>query len=258
MGEIAFSLLDVGQGLAAVVQTRTHILVYDAGPRTLNWDSGRNIVVPYLQSRGIVHLDKLVISHPDNDHIGGARAILAHFPVATIATSVPAALATPVTQLCLSGTTWQWDGVTFRFLYPSLYALQGARKNDRSCVLRIDNGDHAILLTGDIERYAEEQLWRDPAVILSADIMVVPHHGSKTSAWQPFVAKVRPKFVLYALGYRNRYHFPHQSVVALYHLLGAKQFTTAAHGMIFWQIDHRALHQPVLYRQQAARYWWQR
>jgi competence protein ComEC len=255
IGDYWLSVLDVGQGLSVVVQTHSHVLVYDAGPKfNANVDMGQSVVLPFLQTQGVSHLDMLVVSHGDNDHIGGAHAILHALPVFDIATSVPAMLPTPHTQLCHSGMAWNWDKVYFSFIYPD--SSQIKFDNDSSCVLRIDNGFQRVLLTGDIEKFAENALVAKASQQLPAEILVAPHHGSKTSAIKDFVSIVRPRYVLYATGYRNRYHFPHASVVNAYANIGASQYNTAESGTIGFKLARgRPIEGPRAYRSLYRRYW---
>lgn len=229
-GDIWLTLLDVGQGLSVVIQTQRHLLVYDAGPNMAGHDAGERIVVPYLRTLGANRVDALVISHGDNDHIGGASSIMQAFPVLSIKTSVPEKFNSGLVTTCLAGQHWEWDGVTFSFLYPTEQNL--GLTNDSSCVLKIENQAHQVLLTGDIERYAEEQLVLNKAP-LKADLLIAPHHGSKTSDLLDFIQLVDPKFVFYATGYQNRYHFPHAEVVRRYTDLGVKQLNTVDTGAIF-------------------------
>ena len=251
-GEVWMTLLDVGQGLSAVIQTKHHLLVYDAGLKFGDSiDMGESVVVPYLRTMGAKKIDDLVISHGDADHIGGAKAVLKSFPVKRIQTSVPEKL--PTSTYCLAGEKWEWDGVMFSFLYPDRSDLD--RGNDSSCVLRIESaGKKSVLLTGDIEKYAERQLLQNNLDDLSATILIAPHHGSKTSALPAFVKAVHPNFILYATGYRNRYHFPHQRVVESYQEIGSHQLNSAETGAMMFQLNgEREAYQ--LYRPSHARYW---
>lgn len=247
------TLLDVGQGLAVVVQTKSHVLIYDAGAKFSDTsDMGERVVIPYLLANKISTIDALVISHGDNDHIGGARAILETLPVQSIKTSVVKKFLSA--QYCLRGDQWNWDGVDFSFLYPTFNQLDLG--NDSSCVLRIDNGQYSVLLTGDIEKFAQQTLVNLEGSHLASTILIAPHHGSKTSGLQQFVEIVHPKIVLYSIGYRNRYHFPHVSIVEKYNSIHAQQFNTAENGMIRFKIDtENLLPQPELYRIQHKKYW---
>jgi competence protein ComEC len=254
-GDFWMTLLDVGQGLSVIVQTKQHTLLYDAGPRlSANMDSGESIVLPYLRTMNIKKIDILVISHGDNDHIGGANAIIKNKPVHAIFTSTPEKLSSQIARYCLAGMHWQWDGVDFSFLYPPRKDLD--KGNDSSCVLRIDNGEHAILLSGDIEKYAENVLTDGRLSLLSASILVAPHHGSKTSGQASFIQAVHPQFVLYSTGYRNRYHFPHPTVVSAYNEIGAKQLNTSDTGTLLFKLEkNQPKRQPELYREKHKRYW---
>jgi len=148
-GDFIFTLLDVGQGLSAVVETHERVLVYDTGARfSPSFDMGSAVIEPYLRQRGISRIDALVISHGDNDHIGGARSLLGAFPVGELLTSVPERLPEFRSSTCVVGQQWEWDGVSFRVLGPSTMA---SNANDNSCVLKVDGAGGSVLLTGDIE-----------------------------------------------------------------------------------------------------------
>lgn len=254
-GNFWLTLLDVGQGLSVVVQTKSHVLVYDAGPKySENFDMGASVVVPYLRTNGTKTLDMLVVSHGDNDHIGGAPFIIHSLPVTMIKTSVPEKITNHTAELCLAGTAWEWDGVKFDFIYPTVNELHLG--NDSSCVLRVSNGTHAILLTGDVEKFAEKQMLQKVPQYLPASILIAPHHGSKTSGVEQFVNAVHPSYVLYATGYRNRYHFPHVSVVRSYTEMNSQQFSTAECGEIQFRLDrNKMIAPPLLYRTEKQRYW---
>jgi competence protein ComEC len=254
-GEARFTLLDVGQGLAAVVQTQNHVLVFDAGPRfSSGFNTGEAVVAPYLRSQGRRRIDTLVVSHGDNDHIGGVAGLRAELPVAQVLSSVPQRV--DDASMCEAGQRWQWDGVRFAVLNPdSTIQVTGGRKdNNRSCVLRVQAGEQRLLLTGDIERAAERELAR--AAEIGADVLVVPHHGSLTSSSPSFVAAVSPRLALFPVGYRNRYGFPKPAVVQRYAERQVRMLDTAQHGAIEIQLgDTVGLTAISTHRQQAARYW---
>lgn len=255
LGEVWFTLLDVGQGLSAVVQTKHHFLIFDTGPKlNPSYDMGESVVVPFLQANHAKKVDMLVISHGDNDHIGGARAILKKFPVGMIKTSVPYELPSSTTSYCFGGENWDWDQIHFEFLYPNPDNL--GFDNDSSCVLRVTAGDKHVLLTGDIEKYAEAKLVETESNKLSANILVAPHHGSKTSAEDDFLQNVNPKFVLFPIGYRNRYHFPHELVIEKYDAMNTKKYDSATGGAIqFLIIPNENIQDPTLYREINKHYW---
>ena len=172
-----FTLLDVGQGLAALVQTANHVLLYDTGPKFLDCDAGATTVIPYLRLQGIMNIDTMVVSHGDADHIGGAASILKALSVKNILTSVPQKFYPRVAQTCVAGQNWQWDGISFQILSPLKDAqLDG---NNASCVLKITRREKSILLTGDIEREAEDLLINQYGTSLKSTILVAPHHGRR-------------------------------------------------------------------------------
>ena len=254
-GEAWVTLLDVGQGLSTVVRTRLHTLVYDAGPRySPTFDTGAGVVVPYLRSRGIRHIDKLVVSHGDNDHVGGVASLLGEMTVTQLSAGVPEAIASRAAAPCRRGERWIWDGVEFDVLHPG--AGQRREGNNASCVIRISAaGGQRILLTGDIESSAEQVLLRERAGLLQAEVLVVPHHGSLTSSSESFVAAVSPETALFPVGYRNRYGFPRQEVVARYRSAGAGLFDTAAHGAISVRLGRGQRPAISAYRCTRPRHW---
>jgi competence protein ComEC len=225
-GEVWFTLLDVGQGLAAVVRTHHHVLVFDSGARwSARSDAGRAVVVPYLRASGIVRVDTLLISHGDNDHAGGAASIMTEMPVARV---VSGALQV-AGEACRSGIQWRWDEVDFTVLNPI-----GApdRGNDASCVLLVRSRYGNILLPADIEKAGEQSLLRRTHDQLRATILVAPHHGSRTSSSAEFVDAVQPGYVVFPVGYRNRYRHPHAAVRERYRERGIRQYDSANSGAI--------------------------
>ncbi|MDY0065890.1 MAG: DNA internalization-related competence protein ComEC/Rec2 [Steroidobacteraceae bacterium] len=247
-GDFELTVLDVGQGLAAVVRTASRVLVYDAGPAFRSGsDAGEMVVTPYLRHHGVRRIDVLMISHGDLDHRGGAQSILEAFPVETV-------LRGPSTLMqgapCRGGRRWRWDGVEFEVLHP----LEGAEgDNDSSCVLRIAGRAGVAVLTGDVERRAEAQLVA--AGLAPADFVVAPHHGSRTSSTDEFVAALRPRVVVFSAGYRNRWNMPAEQVVQRWRAAGARTYVTAESGAV--RIDVAANPQPEVseYRKTEARYW---
>lgn len=249
-GEVWFTLLDVGQGLSAVVRTRTHTLVFDAGPRAGTFDTGRAVVVPYLRARGVERVDVLVVSHGDNDHIGGVESVRRALPVTQLLSSVPERVAGALP--CAQGQHWEWDGVTFAMLNPP--ADDAGKRNDQSCVLQVQSAFGRILLPADIEARAERRLVAEQGEALRAGILVAPHHGSKTSSTPAFVAAVRPEVVLFPVGYRNRFRHPHPAVTQRYADAGAQRLDSATAGAI--ELRLRADGTEVSpWRERRRRYW---
>ena len=250
VGVVEFALLDVGQGLAAVVRTRHHTLVYDTGPWfSPQFDAGRAVVVPYLRQRGVGYVDRLVVSHGDNDHIGGAASLREEIPVGNVMTSVPQRLAGA--EACIAPQTWTWDGVQFSLIHPP---DRGIEHNNSSCVLHIQGPYGSLLLPGDIERGAEAMLVENHPEALRSDVLVAPHHGSKTSSTAEFLARVQPQIVVFPVGYRNRYHHPHPTVLARYERLTGRLYDSPRHGAV--EIHFGPEGRTVsTYRQEHRRYW---
>jgi competence protein ComEC len=237
-GELRLTVLDVGQGLAVVVRTREHALLYDSGPAfTDQIDAGGRIVVPYLRAAGVSRLDGMIVTHEDSDHSGGALSVLQAMPVGWLASSLPKdhAIRVAATRswLCGAGERWQWDGVSFEFLHPQPadYNDSGAKDNDRSCVLRIVSPYGGVLLPGDIEKRSESRLLQSSGN-LRADLLIAPHHGSRTSSTPEFVHAVAPGLTVFSVGYRNRFGHPHPAVVARYRQAGSRMLRTDLSGAL--------------------------
>jgi len=255
-GDFELLAADIGQGNAVLVRTATHALLYDTGPRySAESDAGHRVLVPLLQALGET-LDAVVVSHRDNDHAGGAASVLAQQPQAVLMSSVedghPLQALRPV-QRCLAGQQWEWDGVRFEFLHPQPadYTPQ-ARSNALSCVLRVSSGTARALLVGDIEAAQEAALLRADAP-LPADLLLVPHHGSKTSSSAAFVQAVAPRFALVQAGYLNRFGHPAPAVAARYAAQGADLVASPACGAARWSSREPATLQCE--RRTARRYW---
>ncbi len=252
--EIWFTLLDVGQGLSAVVRTQTHTLVYDTGPRfSARFDTGRAVVVPYLRSQGIHRIDTLIISHGDNDHIGGAQSVLETLEVVRVLSSVPARLSNA--HACRRGQRWRWDGVDFAILHPP--AGSSLRGNNASCVLRVASPYGNVLLPGDIEAKAERELVAHERSQLNASVLVVPHQGSKTSSTEPFVEAVLPQLALFPVGYRNRFGHPHADVKQRYLIHGAQSYESPMHGAVEIRLRRGGI-ETSSYRERNRKYWFHR
>lgn len=270
LGEAQLTLLDVGQGLATVVQTRNHLLVFDAGPRFgSGFNTGEAVVAPYLLAQGRGRIDTLVVSHSDNDHMGGVASLLAALPVRRILSSEPQKIVGADAQPCTAGQQWRWDGVQFAMLNPVAFVetsnptatqtkphTRRLKRNNRSCVLRVQAGEDSVLLSGDIEEVTERGLVARLGERLRSDVLVVPHHGSKTSSSVAFVEAVSPRIALFPVGYRNRYGFPKAEVVQRYRDRHVQVFDTASHGALEIRLGEAGdLPQVRRYRQTAARYW---
>jgi competence protein ComEC len=253
-GAVHFTLLDVGQGLAAVVETRGHVLVYDTGPAFRSGgDAGAMAVAPYLRHRGLRRVDLLVASHDDLDHAGGAASLERYMPVTRRSASGQALDRFGAVERCRRGVRWTWDGVRFEWLHPGPDLPVG--DNDRSCVLLVRAGPHAILLTGDIERGAEIELLASGS-LPRVDVLIVPHHGSRTSSTPALVAATRPRWALVAAGYRNRWGFPKPDVVKRWREAGAEVLVGSTTGAIEFDVHpDRPLTSPQVWRPSHRRPW---
>lgn len=254
-GEVWFTLLDVGQGLAAVARTATHTLVYDTGPGYgETFDAGEAVVVPFLRHQGVQKIDSLVIGHSDADHAGGVASLLEQVEVEKRYTSIDARELVADSVPCDRAQHWTWDDVDFRFLNDAQNSFRN--DNDNSCVLRISVGSNAVLVTGDIEKPAERALLRSDFKALRAQVLVAPHHGSQTSSTAEFIAAVNPTTVLIPAGYRNRYRFPAEKVTKRYSGVGAQEWITGESGALEVKFDAAsAQFQPNAFRATSRYYW---
>ncbi len=261
-GALKLAVLDVGQGLAVVAQTRHHALLYDTGPAFgPGADSGNRIIVPYLRAAGVRSLDGVIVSHDNADHSGGAVSVLQALPVAWLLSSLPDMDPLPLeaeqAYRCFAGQDWEWDGVRFEMLHPSRASYDEARikDNDRGCVLRIVTRAGRVLLPADIERKTETELLSAQRGTLQADVLVAPHHGSKTSSTPEFVSEVNPQSVIFPVGYRNRFGHPHPEVVERYRDLGSRIYRTDRDGALIVDVSPQGVVRITPYRAVYRRYW---
>jgi competence protein ComEC len=252
-GAVWLTLLDVGQGLSAVVQTSGHTLVFDTGGKfSENSDMGDAVVLPFLRWQGIAQLDTLMISHNDNDHSGGAASLLAEMPAASISSSAPEWAERNNGVYCRAGQQWQWDQVNFTVLSPPETAF--TKENNNSCVLKIETGKFSFLLPGDIEQNAENWLAQEYGEQLKSTVLIAPHHGSKTSSSFDFLQHVNPELVVIPVGFLNRFGFPHKSVLNRYQQLNAHWLSSAEAGAISIHADTEQL-QIKSEREKHKHYW---
>ncbi|MEQ8290081.1 MAG: DNA internalization-related competence protein ComEC/Rec2 [Gammaproteobacteria bacterium] len=251
--EFRLTLLDVGQGLAALVQTRKHTLLYDTGARfSERFDVGEAVIVPYLVNQGIQQLDMLVISHGDNDHIGGASAVIEAAQPARVLSSVPAETGYQHAFHCHAGQGWEWDGVRFDMLHPASDGiLEG---NNASCVLKVSGAYGSVLLTGDIERRAEADLVQHHYEKLGSRVLVVPHHGSRSSSSPAFINAVGPDYALITAGYRNRFGLPKQDIIMRYKQRGVDTRVSYQSGALLVNFASSGLTVDD-YRHEYRRFW---
>lgn len=259
-GEMWVTAFDVGQGMALLVETEHHRLLYDTGPSySPEADGGNRVVLPYLRARGIYALDGIVVTHSDTDHAGGALSVLKEVKATWLSSSLPAehpiVAAGPLHRRCEAGQAWEWDGVHFEMLHPvaDSYDNPKWKPNARSCTLKITAGQQAILLPGDIESAQEAELVASNADRLRANVLLAPHHGSGTSSTLPFLRAVNPEIALFQVGYRNRYRHPKQEIYDRYGELGVTRLRSDESGAITLRFG------PALevseYRMEQPRYW---
>lgn len=258
VGTVRLTVFDVGQGLSLLLQTRHHQLLYDTGPSLGSYaDAGSRVILPALREARIDQLDRLMFSHDDGDHTGGGASILEALPVRQIIGVWPSSIAPIKSHTpCRRGQTWQWDGVDFTVLWPDP-AFPVAGDNNQSCVLRVQAGRYVMLFMGDLEAIGELHLLaQTPAQWLKADLLVLGHHGSKTSTTVSLLEVVQPGEVIAAVGYRNRFKHPSPSVVERLHMMGINGWRTDATGALRYQVTPSApWPSPTRWRVEHPHYW---
>ena len=270
-GTMTVTAFDVGQGMALLIETERHRLLYDTGPAySPESDGGNRVIVPYLKARGIDRLDGMVISHNDNDHSGGALSIFQQIPTAWVLSSLASdtAIVRAATghRRCEAGQRWTWDGVDFELLHPGAASYDSLKwkPNARSCTLKITPRAAAgataaplsILLAGDIEAVQEDELVGSIPDKLRASVLLAPHHGSGTSSTLPFLLAVQPSVAIFQVGYRNRYRHPKPQVFERYRDLGIQRLRNDDSGAITLQFGSSLSIRT--YRSEHARYWYGR
>jgi len=255
--EMRLTVLDVGQGLAALIQTQNHSLLYDTGSKTSSQnDSGLRVLNPYLRSVGIKHLDGLVVSHNDTDHSGGMASVLDEVSTDWLLSSLPEPVEAVRNLQCFAGQTWVWDGVKFEVLSPEQWSYQlQVKDNNRSCVIKVTSKSGSVLLAGDIEREVENELVSSN-IALKSDVLIVPHHGSKTSSSNQFIESVQPKIAIFTAGYRNRFGHPKSEVVERYISRGIQAYRSDGDGAVLIDFDRHHISQVTAWRHKARRYWY--
>lgn len=252
------SILDVGQGLCALIETRNYVMLFDTGPKYSEFsDAGNRVIIPFLEAKNIKKLDKIVLSHHDLDHRGGLHR-LNHFNISDLRSSEPHLLAqlgysTQSLTLCQSAQTWEWDGVHFEILHPS---GDEKKRNDRSCVLKVTANNQSILLPGDITSSVEKKLIQTVKEKLKSDILIVPHHGSMTSSSSEFIQAVAPRYSVFAVGFNNSFGFPKQAILERYKAYGSENLLTYNTGTIVFELGKKEnLTPPMKWRETAKRIW---
>ncbi len=227
-GELWLTVLDVGQGLAVVVRTRNHTLLYDTGPGYGESDSGKYVILPYLHGEGLQALDRMIVSHVDSDHSGGALSVLEKINTGMLLSSIvgdhPIRQSISDNRYCLAGDAWQWDGVDFEILHPAESTNLAVKRktNETSCVIKITTVHGSVLLPGDIGKETEAVLLGRAGDSLASNVLVVPHHGSRSSSSPEFVRQVNPDFAIFTVGYRSRFGHPHPEIVQRYVAQGSR------------------------------------
>ncbi|MCY4584914.1 MAG: MBL fold metallo-hydrolase, partial [Bryobacterales bacterium] len=241
----------VGHGLAVLVETRSHTLLYDAGAvYRSGFDTGREIVLPAMRANSWETLDRVVVSHADNDHAGGIPAVLESFPDAQVLMGPDVEL--PGGEICRTGQAWTWDEVRFEVLHPDPAIHR--RGNDSSCVLKITTWAGSLLLTGDVEAAGERALMAH-AESLASDIVVVPHHGSATSSSTALVSATAADHALVSAGYLNHWGFPKPQVAQRWQDAGAVMATTGDAGAVRVILEPGKPVQVQGQRARQRRYW---
>ena len=230
-GQWQATAIDVGQGLAVLIQTQHHQLLFDTGQKK----AARPALMRVMHHYGIKQLDTLILSHNDNDHTGGAPLLMQEIPIRLLLSSLPTThiLHSKARQSlsCLIPRSWKWDGVDFTLL-PTSGQDSAKEDNEKSCVLKVSNTQLSMLIPGDIGFKEERKLIEEYEQNLDVDIILAPHHGSKYASSTAFIAVTSPKWVIFSSGRHNPYRHPHVETLARYQHYGAHIFRTDLQGAI--------------------------
>lgn len=252
-GGFWFTLLDAGHGLAAVVRTQHHVLVYDTGPRLgATLDAGRAVIVPFLRQQGALQVDTLIISHNDSQHTGGVRSLRELMPVMRILTAAPEQTPIEGAQPCRAGQMWEWDGVRFSILHPPTTGFSG---DNASCVLKVESAAGRVLLPGDIETTAETALTTAYGTGLAAEILIAPHQGNRNLSTPAFLNAVQPRYMLFSTGYNNRFGYPRPETITRYQATGATLLNPADEGALTFRLEPGKALKLERYRRDQRHYW---
>jgi len=242
-------VMDVGQGLAIIVEANHQVMIYDTGASfPTGFSMADSVIIPYLKNRGYWQVDTAVISHDDNDHAGGLALINQHVPIKHLIFNQHVGA-----KRCLAGDRWQWQFLTLEVLAP---VVEKSQENDDSCVIRISDKHHSVLLTGDISKKIEKQLVNrfQSENKLKSDYLIVPHHGSKSSSSGLFIDAVSPTAAIFSAGFLNRWQMPVDDIVSRYHERGVKTYRTSQSGMV--TIEFTGSHSYIKeYRKQHWPFW---
>jgi len=252
-GEFILDVLDVGQGLATVITTSRHLLIYDTGPGfSPRFNAGSGIIQPFLRQLNLGEPDMIIVSHGDIDHEGGLEALNRFYPAALLITGEQPKKSHLSATPCLAGQYWVWDEVHFEFIHP---LNSGEAGNNASCVLKVTSGSFSALLPGDLEKAGELSLLKDARVKLPSDLLIAPHHGSLTSSIAPFIRAINPRYGVFTTGYLNRFNHPHPDIWSRYQRLEVKLFNTSESGSVRFRISQAGLTSPETFREKRPRLW---
>jgi competence protein ComEC len=247
-------VFDVGQGLSVLIQKEDKTILYDTGAAyPSGFTMADAVILPYLQHTGVTQLDKMIVSHSDNDHAGGLTKIQKSIGINELIFNIQSeggqaervnTTKTKANSICLQGKSFYWQNLYIKMLWPQKIL---SNENDDSCVLLISDGKHRVLLTGDISKKVEALLVKQYPE-LNADILIVPHHGSKTSSSDLFITKIQPSVAVVSAGYLNRWHMPVTEVVQRYQQHNIKLLNTAKSGQIIFTLSEEGIKQQSYYR----------
>jgi competence protein ComEC len=252
-GNWSLTVLDVGHGLSVIIEKQHRAIVYDTGVKYPNGFSiAEAVIAPYLNYQGITKLDAIIISHSDNDHAGGLKQLVAQYPTSTVIADDQSLLPT---SRCTPGILFDWQGLHFEVLSPS---NGHGETNDESCVIRISDEYHSVLLTGDISKKVEKRLLRDVTKRpkLASDVLIAPHHGSKSSSSAKFLRAVSPQYAVFSVGYLNRWQMPSTLIQQRYRHANIDIFSTAESGMVGFEFADQGI-STITYRDDIKPYWFE-
>lgn len=257
---LELTVLDVGQGLAVVAATESETLVFDTGASTASgWSAGSSIVAPYLLAAGRQGIDALIVSHGDRDHAGGVSGLMAQMDVGGL--FAPGRLSHRLAgngggfaDSCIAGSVETFGDLSLSWLWPEVLDLSG-EENEHSCVAMLQWHSVRVLLTGDITQDTERRLAARYPDFAPVDVLISPHHGSRTSSSSALLNWANPAQVVFSSGFRHHFGHPHPDVVARYAANHTPMFNTADNGAVTFTWRARIAAPDIHCARNAPKFW---
>ncbi|MFA0086285.1 DNA internalization-related competence protein ComEC/Rec2 [Vibrio sp. 10N.261.51.F12] len=230
------NVLDIGHGLAVIIQQGKEAVIYDTGMEVNGFSIAERVITPTLTRLGIDSVKGLILSHSDNDHAGGAQALINTWPLIWIRRPDVSDRARP----CKKGEKWYWKSVTFEALWPPKLVTRAY--NPHSCVVLMtyyaaeSGASYRVLFAGDVDKIGEILLFRDLS-LQNIDVLIVPHHGSKTSSSRFLMSKVTANYAVASTRFGGRWNLPNPAIKESYQRRGSIWHDTGSAGQVVYRFN---------------------